>query len=57
LPDGAPYHDTFAWIFELMDPQEFEAAFRHWAEKVMPSASPQVVVKPADGQQRPAKGK
>lgn len=43
LPNGIPSHDTFARVFGLMDPQQFEAAFRRWVAEVLPELSPQVV--------------
>ncbi|ERS88794.1 ISAs1 family transposase [Halomonas sp. PBN3] len=43
LPNGIPSHDTFARLFGLMDPHEFEMAFRRWVEGILPSVSPQVV--------------
>ncbi len=43
LPNGIPSHDTFARLLGLMSPAEFEAAFRHWVESVLPGVSPQVV--------------
>uniref|UniRef100_UPI000366111F ISAs1 family transposase n=1 Tax=Kushneria aurantia TaxID=504092 RepID=UPI000366111F len=43
LPNGIPSHDTFARLFGLMNPGEFEAAFRRWVDSVLPGVSPQVV--------------
>lgn len=30
LPNGVPSHDTFARVFALIDPDQFEAAFQSW---------------------------
>lgn len=43
LPNGIPSHDTFARLFGLMNPAEFEAAFRHWVGSVLPGVSPQAL--------------
>ncbi|WP_017429388.1 ISAs1 family transposase [Vreelandella jeotgali] len=43
LPNGIPSHDTFARLFGLMDPREFEVTFRRWIDGVLPNLSPQVV--------------
>lgn len=43
LPHGIPSHDTFGRLFSLIDPEEFEQAFRHWVALIMPALSPQVV--------------
>tara|TARA_R110002049_G_scaffold223592_1_gene395257 strand:- start:52 stop:1176 length:1125 start_codon:yes stop_codon:yes gene_type:complete len=55
LPNGVPSHDTFARLFGLMDPHEFEAAFRYWVENVLPSVSPQVVALDGKTSRRAAK--
>ncbi len=55
LPNGVPSHDTFARLFGLMDPHEFEAAFRRWVEGILPSVSPQVVALDGKTSRRSAK--
>ena len=30
LKHGIPSHDTFRWVFMLIDPNQFEQCFRHW---------------------------
>jgi len=30
LAHGIPSHDTFGWVFRLLDAQVFEACFREW---------------------------
>lgn len=55
LPNGVPSHDTFARLFGLMDPHEFEAAFRRWIDGVLPSVSPQVVALDGKTSRRSAK--
>lgn len=32
LVHGIPSHDTFGRLFGLIDPEQFEAAFRRWLE-------------------------
>jgi len=55
LPNGIPSHDTFARLFGLIDPREFEAAFRRWVGGVLPSVSPQVVALDGKTSRRSAK--
>lgn len=43
LPHGIPSHDTFGRLFSLIDPDEFEAAFRSWLSTILPALSPQTV--------------
>lgn len=43
LPHGIPSHDTFGRLFSLIDPDEFEDAFRSWVSTILPTLSPQVV--------------
>ena len=43
LPHGIPSHDTFGRLFSLIDPEEFEQAFRCWVAAILPALSPQVV--------------
>jgi hypothetical protein len=37
LSNGIPAHDTLGRVFGLIDPQEFEAAFRRWVGSVIPA--------------------
>jgi hypothetical protein len=37
LSNGIPSHDTFGRVFGLIDPREFEAAFRCWVGSVIPT--------------------
>lgn len=55
LPNGIPSHDTFARLLGLMDPDEFEAAFRRWVEGVLPNLSSQVVALDGKTSRRAAK--
>lgn len=55
LPNGIPSHDTFARIFGLIDPQQFEAAFRRWVAGVVPGLSSQVVALDGKTSRRSAK--
>jgi predicted transposase YbfD/YdcC len=34
LPGGIPSHDTFGRVFQLLDPEEFEARFSEWVNMV-----------------------
>jgi predicted transposase YbfD/YdcC len=43
LEQGIPSHDTFGRLFGLIDPKEFEAAFRRWVGSVLPTLEPEVV--------------
>ncbi len=36
LKHGIPAHDTFGRIFGLIDPGQFEAAFRRWVSSILP---------------------
>ena len=44
LENGIPSHDTFGRLFGLIDPDEFEAAFRHWVGAILPALGPDAVV-------------
>jgi len=44
LEHGVPSHDTFGRLFGLIDPEEFEAAFRRWVGAILPALGPQAVV-------------
>jgi predicted transposase YbfD/YdcC len=43
LTHGIPSHDTFGRIFGLIDPQQFEAAFRAWVKSVLLSLGGEIV--------------
>ena len=43
LKHGIPAHDTFGRIFGLIDPEQFEAAFRCWVSSILPALSGQTV--------------
>ena len=43
LAHGVPSHDTFGRMFGLIDPEQFEAAFRRWARSVLPALGGEVV--------------
>jgi hypothetical protein len=56
LAAGIPSHDTFGRLFGLIDPEEFEAAFRRWVGAVLPTlvrmpSSPSTA-RPADARAR-----
>ena len=44
LENGIPSHDTFGRLFGVIDPDEFEAAFRRWASAVIPHLGQDAVV-------------
>ncbi|HTX76449.1 MAG TPA: ISAs1 family transposase [Terracidiphilus sp.] len=43
LKHGIPAHDTFGRIFGLIDPGQFEAAFRRWVSSILPGLSGETV--------------
>jgi len=43
LEHGVPSHDTFGRLFGLIDPEQFEAAFRRWAGSILPALGAEVV--------------
>jgi len=44
LEHGIPSHDTFGRLFGVIDPDEFEAAFRRWVCGILPALGPDAVV-------------
>jgi predicted transposase YbfD/YdcC len=44
LAAGIPSHDTFGRLFGLIDPDEFEAAFRSWVGGILPALGADSVV-------------
>jgi predicted transposase YbfD/YdcC len=44
LKNGIPSHDTFGRLFGLIDPDEFEAAFRRWVSGILPATGVDSVV-------------
>lgn len=43
LEHGIPSHDTFGRIFGLIDPEQFEAAFRRWVSSILPALGAEIV--------------
>ena len=43
LPHGIPSHDTFGRIFGLIDPEQFESAFRRWVSSILPALGTEIV--------------
>lgn len=43
LAKGIPSHDTFGRLFGLIDPEQFEAAFRRWVSGVLPALGAETV--------------
>jgi predicted transposase YbfD/YdcC len=43
LAHGIPSHDTFGRIFGLIDPEQFESAFRRWVSSVLPALGAEIV--------------
>ncbi|MBL0352549.1 MAG: ISAs1 family transposase [Dechloromonas sp.] len=44
LEKGVPSHDTFGRLFGLIDPDEFEVAFRRWVGAILPALGADRVV-------------
>jgi predicted transposase YbfD/YdcC len=44
LESGIPSHDTFGRLFGLINPEEFEAAFRRWVGAILPALGADAVV-------------
>jgi len=43
LAHGIPSHDTFGRIFGLIDPEQFESAFRRWVSSILPALGAEIV--------------
>jgi predicted transposase YbfD/YdcC len=43
LPNGIPSHDTFARVFALINPQEFQSCFLNWMKSIQKITSGEVV--------------
>jgi predicted transposase YbfD/YdcC len=43
LSHGIPSHDTFGRIFGLIDPEQFQSAFRRWVGSVLPALGAEIV--------------
>ena len=43
LEHGIPSHDTFGRMFGLIDPEQFEGAFRSWVSSVLPALGAEIV--------------
>ena len=39
LANGIPSEDTFIRVFRMLDPKQFEQAFRDWAGNILPALS------------------
>ena len=50
LPNGIASHDTYARVFSIIDPKEFESAFFEWVELTRPSLGAREIVS-IDGKQ------
>lgn len=44
LPNGVPSQDTFLRIFRLIDPKQFEAAFRRWVGGIVTALGGQIAI-------------
>ena len=44
LANGIPSHDTFSRVFRLLDPHQFEAAFRNWVSGIIGALSGSVAI-------------
>ena len=42
LEHGIPSHDTFGRMFGLIDPEQFESAFRCWVKSVLPALGAEI---------------
>ena len=49
LKHGIPSHDTFGRLFGLIDPGEFESAFRRWVSSILPVMGPDTVIADPSG--------
>src|SRR5215211_2495141 len=45
LPNGIPSHDTFRWVFMLIDPDAFEGCFARWAQSLTGKVEREVVAR------------
>ena len=43
LAHGIPSHDTFGRMFGLIDPEQFEDAFRCWVKSILPTLGAEIV--------------
>jgi len=43
LAHGIPSHDTFGRLFGLIDPEQFESAFRRWVSSILPALGAEIV--------------
>jgi hypothetical protein len=43
LPHGIPSHDTFARVFALLDPSQFQASFFNWVQAIFPLTKETVI--------------
>jgi predicted transposase YbfD/YdcC len=56
LEHGIPSHDTFGRLFGLIDPVQFESAFRRWMDGALPALGSQVVAIDGKTSRRSGKG-
>ena len=43
LPNGIPSHDTFGWVFAVINPEEFEKSFMEWVQAINELTQGQVI--------------
>lgn len=43
LANGIPSHDTFARVFQLLDPQQFQACFQDWVRQIQAKVEQDIV--------------
>lgn len=48
LPNGIPSHDTFARVFQLLDPEELRLGYQKWIRGIQPVLADRDIV-PIDG--------
>lgn len=48
LPNGIPSHDTFARVFQLLDPEELQLGYQKWIRSIKPVLADRDIV-PIDG--------
>jgi len=43
LPNGIPSHDTFARVFAMLDPHQFQECFLHWVQSIKKITDDEIV--------------
>jgi predicted transposase YbfD/YdcC len=43
LPNGIPSHDTFARVFALLNPEQFQDCFLHWVKSIAEVSEGEVI--------------